>query len=68
MKIGPIVLDCASVPEPDLATIDCIARIQLVARERGSEVRLDNPSPRLLELLGFCGLRVEVERHPEQRE
>lgn len=65
MEIGPIILDCASVPEPDLATIDCIARVQLVARERGGEVNLTNASARLRELLEFCGLSVEVERHPE---
>ena len=64
-----IRLDCASAPEPELGTVDCIARIQLAAGERAEEVRLENASPNLLELLNFCGLaellRVEVERHPE---
>jgi len=64
MTIGQIILDCASVPEPDAATVECIARIRLVARERGAEVRFENVSPRLRELLTFC-LGVEVERQPE---
>ena len=68
MEIDLIILDCASVPEPDLETIECIARVRLAARERGAEVRVENAGRRLRELLGFCGLEasgVEVERHPE---
>jgi len=69
MTIGPIILNCASVPEPDAASIECIARLQLSAIQRGAGLSIENASPRLRELIEFCGLvealGVEVERHPE---
>ena len=66
MEIGPIILDCASLPDPELGTIECILYLQLAARECGAEVKLKNASRRLLELLDFLG--IEVERHPKERE
>jgi anti-anti-sigma regulatory factor len=69
MTIGPIILDCASVPEPDAATIECMAHLQLAAIRRGADLSIERASPRLRELIEFCGLAealsVEVERHPE---
>jgi ABC-type transporter Mla MlaB component len=69
MTIGPINLDCALVPEPDAASLECIARVCLAAQDRAIEVRIENASPHMRELIEFCGLSkalgVEVERHPE---
>lgn len=69
MTIGKITLDCALAPEPDAATIECMAHLQLAAIERGADLSIENASPRLRELIEFCGLAealgVEVERHPE---
>ncbi len=69
MTLGPIILNCASVPEPDAASIECLAHLQLAAIERGADLSIENASPRLAELIEFCGLAealgVEVERHPE---
>ena len=69
MKIGPVILDCASVPEPDAASIECLAHLQLAAIQRGADLSIENASPRLRELIELCGLsetlRVEVQRHPE---
>ena len=52
-----------------LAAVDRIARTRLEARRCGCELVLCNPSPELLELIGFLGLRrclgVEVQRKPE---
>lgn len=42
--------------EPDAVTIDALARLQVVARRRGCEVRLRYPSSELRELLAFVGL------------
>jgi hypothetical protein len=71
MKIDLITLDCASLGS-DVAAVDLIARIRLAACRCGVEVRLENPSPSLAELIGFCGLSgalgVEVERQAEERE
>jgi hypothetical protein len=56
----------------DLRTIDLLARLQLVARRHGHELRLVHASPELGELLTFTGLDavlcVEPRRQPEERE
>jgi hypothetical protein len=56
----------------DLATVDALARLQLVARRAGLELRLRRASPDLLDLIAFVGLdevlRVEPGRQPEERE
>jgi ABC-type transporter Mla MlaB component len=43
--------------DPDGATVDALARLQLAARRHGCRVRLRHASPELLELLDFMGLR-----------
>jgi ABC-type transporter Mla MlaB component len=42
--------------EPDAATVDALARLQLGARRAGCQVRLRNASDELLELVSFMGL------------
>jgi ABC-type transporter Mla MlaB component len=42
--------------DPDAATVDALARLQLAARRQGCEVRLRRASDELRELLGFMGL------------
>jgi ABC-type transporter Mla MlaB component len=71
-----IVCDVAAL-EPDLTTVDALARLQLAARRRGLEVTLVHASESLQGLLGLCGLDevippcdglgVEVQREPEHR-
>ena len=57
---------------PDLSTVDALARLRLLARRAGHEVRLQNASPELWALLSLVGLdevlRVESGREAEQRE
>jgi ABC-type transporter Mla MlaB component len=43
--------------EPDVVTVEALARLQLGARRHGCEVRLRNASDELLELVAFIGLR-----------
>ena len=56
----------------DAATIDALARLELVARGRGRSVRFCNASSELVELVAFVGLgdvlRLEPRRKPEERE
>ncbi len=56
----------------DLATIDALARVQLIARRLGFEVRVCHASRELVELIEFTGfgevLRVEPCGQVEQRE
>jgi ABC-type transporter Mla MlaB component len=42
--------------DPDVVTVDALARLQLAARRHGCKVRLRNASTELLELLTFMGL------------
>jgi anti-anti-sigma regulatory factor len=69
---SPIVCDVGSIIHPDAATVDALARFQLVARRTGRQVRLAHASPELRRLLTFMGLEgvlpVEPERQAEARE
>jgi hypothetical protein len=71
MAIRALVLDCGSLVNPDCATIDRIARLQLAARRCGLELQLTNAKEPLLELIGLAGLagvlRVEPGRQSEER-
>ena len=74
-----VVVDVSSITEPDCATVDTLARLQLLARRRGREIALRNASPQLCELLDLSGLSdivpcvdgtlgVEPRRKSEERE
>jgi anti-anti-sigma factor len=69
MTIGTITLDCAQLDELDAGTIDQIARIQVACRRDGCDIRLENASKSLRELIDLCGLadvlRVEPGRQAE---
>jgi ABC-type transporter Mla MlaB component len=77
--VAEVQVDVSSVRRPDVAYIDALARIQLVARRQDSRVRLIGPCSRLLELLVLVGLEdtfrdegdtsgLELHREPEHRE
>ena len=51
-----LVCDVADVSDPDCATVDALARIQLTARRLGSELRLRGASDDLHEVLAVAGL------------
>ena len=55
---GPVlfVCDVRAIPDPDLAALDALARLTLLARQLGGEVLLLDAAPRLEELLAFAGL------------
>lgn len=49
--------------EPNAATVDALARLQMAAKRRGCRVHLHNASDELMELVAFMGLEdvlVEV--------
>ena len=50
-----LACDVAGV-EPDVVTVDALARLQLAARRRGCSVRLRGASEALLELVELMGL------------
>ena len=55
-----LVCDVAEVSDPDCATVDALARIQLTARRLGSELRLRGASDELHEVLAMAGLCAVV--------
>jgi ABC-type transporter Mla MlaB component len=67
----PIICDVSALA-PDAGAIDGLARLQLLARRHGAEIRLCKVPPELQELLDLCGLGdvlgVEVVRQTEERE
>ena len=67
----PIVCDVSALA-PDAGAIDGLARLQLLAKRQGLEIRLCKVPRELQELLGLCGLgdllTVEVVGQAEQRE
>ena len=64
--------DVAGVGNPDLRTVEALARVGLVANRMGSVIRLRSASVELLDLLAFCGLSLELvvegEGEAEERE
>jgi anti-anti-sigma regulatory factor len=65
-----VLCDVSSLPA-DVSAVDRLARLQLAARRRGTEIRLSGASAGLRELIALCGLETvlacELERQPEQR-
>ena len=62
---GTARCDVAGI-EPDAATIDALARLQLAARRLGCQVRLRNAPVELLQLVSFMGLSDVLPDKPPQ--
>jgi anti-anti-sigma regulatory factor len=74
-----VICDVREITSPDAATIDVLARLQLMARRLGCGIRLYGAHPRLRDLLLLTGLSealpliasvevVESGGEPEERE
>ncbi len=57
---SPPLIDVRVYGRPDLATIDALACLQLMARRLGSSIRLCGACPELVELLNLAGLQEIV--------
>jgi ABC-type transporter Mla MlaB component len=53
---GVALCDVSTVVDADAVVVDALARLQLLARRLGCQVRLRNASDELLELVAFMGL------------
>lgn len=51
-----VVCDLGALVDPDVGTVDALARMQLTARRLRRQVRLRHASPELQELLALVGL------------
>jgi hypothetical protein len=70
-EAGPLACDVDAVEDPDIGTVDALARMALTARRLGRDVELRRARPDLRELLELAGLgrlAVEVRRQAEERE
>jgi ABC-type transporter Mla MlaB component len=70
-RSGPVCCGCDGIAEPDVGTIDVLARMALTARRLGGRLELRGTRPDLRELLALVGLEalaVEVVGQAEQRE
>jgi anti-anti-sigma regulatory factor len=57
-RVQPEVITCdvAAAIEPDLLTLEVLARLQLAARRAGRSIRLEHAPPALVALIEFTGL------------
>jgi ABC-type transporter Mla MlaB component len=55
-----VVCDVGAIVDPDVSTIDALARLQLTARRLGRGISLSHASRELQELLALMGLREAV--------
>jgi ABC-type transporter Mla MlaB component len=62
-----VVFELSSLVDPDAATVDALARLQLTAQRAGCDTRLRHASPRLRELIAFMGLREPLSSGPTRR-
>ena len=53
---GLATCDVRAVPDATVATVDALARLQLVAKRAGGRIRLRHASPQLRALLDLVGL------------
>jgi len=55
-----VVCDVGALTNPDLATVDALARLQLTARRLGGQVQVRRPCEALQSLLALAGLSEVV--------
>ena len=51
-----VVVDVSAVVEPDLAALDALARLHLMARRFGRDIKISHTCEQLEELVAFSGL------------
>jgi len=56
MERPVLIVDCSCLREPDLATIDLLARLHIASRRQGVDMRLQHASTALCVLIDFAGL------------
>ncbi len=56
-RSGDLICDVRAIQCPDAATVDALARIHLMAKQSGREMRVRGASDQLRDLIAFMGLR-----------
>ena len=55
-----VICDAGAIIAPDAAAVDAVARLQLIAKRLGREMRLRHASDELQELIALAGLSEVV--------
>lgn len=58
--VGTVICRGGGLVDPDLAMVDLLARMTLSAHRSGCVVKVEDPSPRLRELLDLAGLGEQL--------
>lgn len=53
---GVVLCDVSALTGADLAAVEALCRLQIVARRHGGEIQVTNACERLVELFRLCGL------------
>ena len=61
-----LVCDVGAVRDPDVVTVEALARLQLTARRSGRDLRIGPASPELEALLDLTGLAEVIRSAPAQ--
>lgn len=61
-----VTWDVGTLTDPDVTTVDVIARLQLTAQRCGLDLRLENVGPELAELIDLAGLSDVLTLSPDQ--
>jgi len=55
-NVPVVICDVGEIGDPDIVTVDALARLQLTARRHGRQIRLRDACDELQELLALVGL------------
>jgi ABC-type transporter Mla MlaB component len=56
-EVAVVICDVGAVAEPDIATVEALARLHLTARQLGRRIQLQRAGRHLQQLLALTGLR-----------
>lgn len=61
-----VTWDVGAFTDPDVGTVDLVAKMQLLVRRLGLELRVENACPELRELIDLAGLSEVLRLVPDQ--
>jgi anti-anti-sigma regulatory factor len=67
MHDDELICDVRAVAEPDAATVDALARVQLLVKRLGREMRIRGVGDQLRELILFMGLDDVLVLEPRRK-
>lgn len=67
MHEDELICDVHAIAEPDVATVDALARVQLLVKRSGREMRIRGVGHQLRELILFMGLDDVLVLEPRRK-